>query len=165
MSTTAAPPAPAAPVRRRISPGVAALIGLSAVAAALGVGHLVAALIAPPSSPFLAVGDAVIRLSPDWLTEFAKTTFGTADKAVLLGGMAVTIVILAVLAGLASRERSRPGLVAVAVLGLAGVAAVLLAPGFAVTDLVAPAAALIAGVASFRLLHGLARRRAHGPAG
>ncbi len=88
MSTTAAPPQPASPVRPVIPRGVAALIGVLAVAAALAVGHLVAALVSPASSPYLAVGDTVIRFSPEWLTEFAKTTFGTADKPILLGGMA-----------------------------------------------------------------------------
>ena len=42
----------------------AALIGVVSVAAAVGVGHLAAALVAPSASPPLAVGGAVVRLAP-----------------------------------------------------------------------------------------------------
>jgi DMSO/TMAO reductase YedYZ molybdopterin-dependent catalytic subunit len=135
---------------------VAAVLGVLAVGAALGAGQLVAGLVAPGASPFLAVGDGVIRLSPQVLTEFAKTTFGTADKAVLLTGMAVVIVAVAAIAGLLSRYQARPGVVTVTVLGLLGFAAVVLAPAFAPLDLLAPAAAMAAGVGAFRLLHRLA---------
>ena len=58
----------------RLSRPVAATIGVLAVWAALGVGHLVAGLLSAASSPFLAVGDAVVRLSPQSVTEFAKNT-------------------------------------------------------------------------------------------
>jgi DMSO/TMAO reductase YedYZ molybdopterin-dependent catalytic subunit len=132
---------------------VAALIGLLAVAAALAAGQLVAGIVAPASAPFLAVGDGVIRISPQFLTEFAKSTFGTADKPVLLAGMAVVIAGLAVLAGLVSRRLVRPGVWIVTALGLVGFVAVVAAPVFSPLDLLAPAAALGAGVGVFRLLH------------
>ena len=80
VSATSTPSRPVRPARSGGIPGsVAAVIGVLAVAAALGAGQLVAGLVAPGASPFLAVGDGVIRLSPQVLTEFAKTTFGTAD--------------------------------------------------------------------------------------
>jgi DMSO/TMAO reductase YedYZ molybdopterin-dependent catalytic subunit len=137
------------------------VFGLLAVGAALGSGHLVAAVLSPNSSPFLAVGDTVIRYSPEFLTEFAKTTFGTADKPILLSGMAVVIAIVAVLAGLLARRRAAPGLVVVGVLGLLGLAAVIVAPAFAPVDLVAPAVALAVGLGVFAGLHTLALRSAH----
>ncbi|MDN5931077.1 MAG: molybdopterin-dependent oxidoreductase [Pseudonocardia sp.] len=139
--------------------GLAALIGLLAVAAALGVGHLVA-LLAPGSSPFFAVGDTVIRFSPQWLTEFAKTTFGTADKPILLGSMAVVIAIVAAIGGLLSRRSVRPGLALVVVLGLAGLVVVIFAPTFGPLSLLAPLASIVAGVGSFVWLHRLATRAA-----
>lgn len=161
MSTTAAPPEqatePGAPAA--IPRGLAALIGLLAVAAALGVGHLVA-LLAPGSSPFFAVGDTVIRFSPQWLTEFAKTTFGTADKPILLGSMAVVIAIVAAIAGLASRRSARPGLTLVVVLGVVGLVVVIFAPTFGPLSVLAPIASIVAGVASFLWLHRLATRAA-----
>ena len=157
MSATSTPSRPARTPRSGGIPGsVAAVIGVLAVGAALAAGHLVAGLVAPGASPFLAVGDGVIRLSPQVLTEFAKNTFGTADKPVLLTGMAVVILAVAAVAGLLSRHRERPGVVVVTVLGLLGFAAVILAPAFAPLDLLAPAAALVAGVGVFRLLHRLA---------
>jgi DMSO/TMAO reductase YedYZ molybdopterin-dependent catalytic subunit len=158
VNATAAPSRTTRSPRTGIPGAVAALIGLLAVGAALGIGHLMAAIVSPGSSPFLAVGDGVIRLSPQLLTEFAKETFGTADKPVLLSGMAVVIAIVAALAGLASRRRVRPGVVMVTVLGLLGFAAVILAPVFSPLDLLAPAAALGAGVVAFRLLHRQARQ-------
>ncbi len=75
--------------------------------AALAAGQLVAGLLSPASAPFLAVGDAVIRLSPQPVVEFAKNTFGTADKPVLLAGMAVVIAAVAAVAGLLARRRAR----------------------------------------------------------
>ena len=73
VSTTAAPPQPTRPARSGIPRGFAALIGVLAVGAALAAGQLVAGSSRPASSPFLAVGDTVIRFSPQFLTEFAKT--------------------------------------------------------------------------------------------
>ncbi|WP_219413178.1 molybdopterin-dependent oxidoreductase [Pseudonocardia nigra] len=162
MSATAAPHT-TRPARPGVPLGWAAAIGVLAVGAALAAGHLVAAIVSPSSSPYLAVGDWVIRLSPQWLTEFAKTTFGTADKPILLAGMGVVIAIIAAAAGIASRRSPTPGVVVVAVLGVLGFLAVLFAPAFAPLDLVAPAVSLVVGVGVFRLLHGLALRTTEGP--
>ncbi|MFD1519381.1 molybdopterin-dependent oxidoreductase [Pseudonocardia yunnanensis] len=158
MSTTAAPTRPARPSIPGIPRVAAGMIGGLAVGAALASGHLVAALTSPSSSPFLAVGDTVIRFSPQPLTEFAKTTLGTADKPVLLGGIAVVLAILAVLTGLLARRRPGPGVSVVVVLGLLGLGAVTLAPAYAPRDLAAPCVALAVGVAVFGVLHALARR-------
>jgi len=67
------------PVATRLSRPVAATVGVLAAWLALGVGHLVAGLFAAGSSPYLAVGDTVIRLSPEPVTEFAKTYLGRGD--------------------------------------------------------------------------------------
>jgi DMSO/TMAO reductase YedYZ molybdopterin-dependent catalytic subunit len=132
------------------------LVGVLAVGAALGFGHLAAGVVSPASSPFLAVGDTVIRFSPQFLTEFAKSTFGVADKPILLAGMAVVIALVAAAAGLASRRSPAPGLVAVGVLGMLGMAAVVFAPVFTPAGLVAPTVALVVGLAVFAVLHALA---------
>ncbi|WP_433555755.1 molybdopterin-dependent oxidoreductase [Pseudonocardia xinjiangensis] len=158
MNPTAPPAPPLRPPRAAIPRVAAAAEAVLAVGAALGAGHLVAALISPASSPFLAVGDVVIRFSPQFLTEFAKTTFGTADKPVLLGVMAVVIAVVAVAAGLASVRRPAPGIVVIGGLGLLGLLAVVTAPAFTWVDLAAPAAALVVGVDAFRGLHALATR-------
>ena len=142
----------------RLSRPVAAMIGVLAVWAALGVGHLVAGLLSAASSPFLAVGDAVVRLSPQSVTEFAKNTFGTSDKLVLLSAMFVVITLVGAVAGLLSRERPNTGAWLIAALGGLGALAVYTSPMFADLDLVAPAAAMLAGIGALRWLHHLGLR-------
>ncbi|HEX3260873.1 MAG TPA: molybdopterin-dependent oxidoreductase [Pseudonocardia sp.] len=150
------------PVVTGLSRLVAATIGVLAAWLALGVGHLAAGLFAAGSSPYLAVGDAVVRLSPQALTEFAKTTFGTWDKPVLLLGMFVVITLVAAAGGLASRWRREPGMVVIGAMGVLGGLAVVSGPVFTQADLLAPLAALVAGVGAFALLHGLGLRTVEG---
>jgi DMSO/TMAO reductase YedYZ molybdopterin-dependent catalytic subunit len=123
----------------------------------------VAGVVSPPSSPYLAVGDTVIRFAPQFLTDFAKNTFGTADKTVLLAGMAVVMLVVAAVAGLASRRSRTPGVVVVGVLGVLGLFAVATAPTFAVLDVLAPLASLAVGLTVFRRLHALALRTEAAP--
>jgi len=71
--------------------GRAALDGVLATGAGLGAGHLVA-LLAPASSPVVAVATRAIDLTPGPVKDWAVSTFGTADKAVLVvGAIAVTL--------------------------------------------------------------------------
>jgi DMSO/TMAO reductase YedYZ molybdopterin-dependent catalytic subunit len=134
------------------------LIGLLGVAAALAAGHLVAAFIDPNASPFLAVGNAAIDLTPAPLKEFAVTAFGTADKLVLLIGMAVFLLVVAAAAGLLSRRSPIPGTVLAVLLGGAAIAAVFSRTDLGQLAILAPAASLGAGVAAFRGLHAAALR-------
>ncbi|UQS22197.1 molybdopterin-dependent oxidoreductase [Amycolatopsis thermalba] len=145
MSTHLEPP--------RLSAPVAGLIGVIALVAALGTGHLVAGFVGAGASPFFAVGNAAIDVSPGWLKDFAVRAFGTADKAVLLTGMAVVALVLAVAAGLASRRRPAPGLVFVSVVGVLGGAAVFTRPDLGQIALLAPVVSLVAGLAVFAWLH------------
>lgn len=128
------------------------LIGLVSVAAALAAGHLVAALVNPLSSPFLAVGNTAIDLTPHPVKDFAIRTFGENDKLVLLGGMAVVLAGLGVVAGLVSRRGPWPGTAFAAVLGLVGIAAVLARPATTPLAVLAPLVSLVVGVAAFRWL-------------
>nr|WP_026425826.1 molybdopterin-dependent oxidoreductase [Actinokineospora inagensis] len=135
---------------------VAALIGVLSVAAALAAGHLVAGFVGPNASPFLAVGNTAIDLTPSWLKDFAVENFGSHDKQVLLSGMAVTVLVLAVLAGVLSRRSAVPGTVLAALVGLLGVFAVLHRPDLGSIAVLAPIVSLVVGVAVFRFLHGAA---------
>lgn len=137
-------------------PARAALAGVLAVAASVGVGHLVAAVVSPSSSPFLAVADAVVRISPEWLVEFAKSTFGTADKPVLLVGMVVVIGLVAAGIGLLGRTDDARATWGIVALGVVAAAAAVTSPTFGMLDLLAPAAAIGTGPAVYRWLHGLA---------
>lgn len=133
-----------------------ALNGVLSVAAALGASHLVAGLVDPPSSPYLAVGKSFIDLTPTWLKDFAIATFGGADKLVLLLGMALVLAGFGAAVGALARRDLRLGLAAVSLLGVIGVAAVLTRPDTAAVGVLAPLAAVVAGVGALVLLH---RRR------
>jgi DMSO/TMAO reductase YedYZ molybdopterin-dependent catalytic subunit len=165
MSTSTAeeatPPSTGTP-EPRLRRWVAAALGVLALTAALAVGHLVAGFVGVNASPYLAVGNGAIDLTPLWLKDFAVRTFGTYDKLVLLSGMAVVLVLLAAVAGLLSRRTPWPGLGVITGFGVVGLVAVFARPDLDAVALLAPLASLVAGVATFAFLHRLARR-AEGP--
>jgi DMSO/TMAO reductase YedYZ molybdopterin-dependent catalytic subunit len=140
-------PTQALPRTRAIAVAVISLL------AALGVGHLVAAFVGPAASPFVAVGNWVRDISPHPVVEWAKDTFGTADKLVLAIGVIVVIGGLTVLAGLLSRTSPTPGLLIAAAQGVVGFVAVLTRPDLGQLGFLAPAASMIVGLAAFRWLH------------
>ncbi len=113
--------------------GPAALLGVLALVAApaaghLAAGHLVAGFVGVNASPYLAVGNGAIDLTPVWLKDFTVRTVGTYDKLVLLSEMAVVLVLVAAVAGLLSRRTPVPGLVVITGLGLVGLVAVYVRP-------------------------------------
>lgn len=127
------------------------LAGLLGLAAA----HLAAALTVPAASPVLAVGSTVIDLTPTPVKEWAIRTFGTADKAVLVGSVLAVVLALAAVAGILARRRVVLG--ALLLTALATVAAVLalLRPTAGVVDLLPALVAGLVGVAALRWLTGL----------
>jgi DMSO/TMAO reductase YedYZ molybdopterin-dependent catalytic subunit len=141
-----------------LSAGVAALVGLLAVGAALAAGHLVAGILGPGSSPYFAVGNSAIDLTPGAVKDFAIGTFGTDDKTVLLAGMGVVLAVLAVVFGLVSRKKSWPGALLVGLLGILGIAAVYFR-GLGGLALLSPIVSLVVGVGIFLFLHMLAAAR------
>src|SRR5262249_21253709 len=142
--TTSLSEAPAA-APPRLPAGLAGLIGVLATAAALGTGHLAAAFVGIGASPYLAVGNSAIDLAPTWLTDFAISAFGSHDKPVLLGGMAVVMLVLAIVAGLVSRTRPLPGQWFIGVFGAVGVIAVYNRPNLGQVALLAPVVSLVVG--------------------
>jgi DMSO/TMAO reductase YedYZ molybdopterin-dependent catalytic subunit len=105
-----------------------------------------------------AVGDAVVRLSPPPLVEFATTTFGTSDKLVLLAAVFVVVTLVGAAAGLLSRTQPTHGVGILAAMGGLAAAAVWFAPVYAQLDLVAPLMAMVAGIGAFAWLHRLGLR-------
>lgn len=141
--------------------GRAAAIGLLSAGAALAAGHLTAAVRDPRASPPVAVGGAVIDLTPSGLKDLAIGVFGRADKLALVIGVLLIIGALAVAAGLLSRRRWWPGVLVIVALGAAGVAAAATrADGGAVPALVS----LLVGVGAFVLLRFLGTRVEETPA-
>lgn len=146
-------------VEARLGRGASVGVSVLSFGLALGVGQLVAGLLAPLSAPYQAVATAVVRLAPAWLVEFGKSLAypglpaGVADKATLLVGVGVALLLVAVLAGLAARRRVRPARRVLLVVGLIGLAAVATSPTFATLDVLAPLAALSAGWYCLGWLH------------
>ncbi|HEX6357245.1 molybdopterin-dependent oxidoreductase [Actinophytocola sp.] len=136
--------------------GRAIAVAVVSLLAALGVGHLVAGLVEPSSSPFVAVGNWVRDISPHAVVEWAKDTFGTADKLVLFIGVTVVVLGLTVLAGLLSRTRPTPGLIVAAAQGVIACVAVLTRPDLGQLGITAPVASTVVGLVVFRWLHGKA---------
>ena len=86
--------------------GRSALNGILATAAGLGAGHL-AALMAPSSSPVVAVSTRAIDLTPGPVKDWAVNTFGTADKTVLVVGAILVTLGLGALIGVVARRSMR----------------------------------------------------------
>lgn len=110
----------ASPAERGGPGGAAALAGVLAGAAGLAVAELVAAVVAPGASTLFAGGAAVIDAAPLWLKDFAVESFGTADKAVLLGSMGVVLALGAAIAGLLELRRPPWGSVLFGLVGIVG---------------------------------------------
>ncbi|GAA5155427.1 hypothetical protein GCM10023321_28760 [Pseudonocardia eucalypti] len=146
-------------VDARLGRGTSVGVSVLSFGLALGVGQLVAGLLAPLSAPYQAVAAAVVRLAPAWLVEFGKSLAypglpaGVADKATLLVGVGVVVLLVAVLAGLAARRRVQPARRVLLAVGVVGLAAVATSPTFALLDVFAPLAALTAGWHCLGWLH------------
>jgi DMSO/TMAO reductase YedYZ molybdopterin-dependent catalytic subunit len=102
----------------------------------------------------IAVGSAAIDLTPEWLKSFAIRTFGTSDKAVLLGGIGIVVVLASVLLGVASVRRRGAGVAGVAVLGAVGLIAALTRPTASAVDALPSIVGASAGMFAFLRLHG-----------
>ncbi|MEL7976072.1 molybdopterin-dependent oxidoreductase [Isoptericola sp. F-RaC21] len=133
----------------------AALAGVVATGAGLAVAELVAAFVAPSSSPVLAAGGAVVDGVPGWLKDLAVSWFGTADKAVLLATMGVVALAGAALAGFLERRRPPWGSV---LLGAVGVVAAVLAAQRPGANVAWALPSLVGVVVAIALLSALLRR-------
>jgi DMSO/TMAO reductase YedYZ molybdopterin-dependent catalytic subunit len=105
-----------------------AAIGLLTASTGLAVGQLVGVFVAGQSAPVIAVGQAVVVLSPEWIKSFAIRTFGANDKIVLVTGVVFLLAVLAAWIGVLSTRRPWVGRCGVAALGAIGAAAALTRP-------------------------------------
>ncbi|WP_420481468.1 molybdopterin-dependent oxidoreductase [Arthrobacter jiangjiafuii] len=133
----------------------AALAGILAAATVLAVAELAGAFFTARARPLLALGSTFIDFTPLWLKNFAVETFGTNDKAALFAGMAVTITVLAALAGILARRRWALGVSAVLIMGAVIVACVLTRAGATVLD---AGPTLLGTAVGIGVLHGLILR-------
>lgn len=97
---------------------LAALVGVVAAMATLGIAEVVALFVAAGSSPLAAVGSLVIDIVPSWVKDTAIALFGTGDKAALIVGLGILVLLLALAIGVLQFRRPPLGLVALGVVGL-----------------------------------------------
>ena len=101
-----------------------ALAGVLAAATGVSVATGLAAVLTGVPSPIESVGNQAIDQAPPFLKEFAVKQFGTADKPILIGGVIVTLAIVAALAGVIGRTKPKR---AYGIVGLIGLVAVFTA--------------------------------------
>ena len=124
------------------------IAGLLAAFIAVGVGQLLAGIVAPDASPIVAVGEASIDHTPPPVKNFAISAFGSNDKAVLVTGILAVLAIFAAIVGALALRRLWYGMVGLACFSALGLAAALTrptaSPSWAVPTLAGAAAAAAA---------------------
>ncbi|WP_322410762.1 molybdopterin-dependent oxidoreductase [Microbacterium invictum] len=138
--------------------GWAAASGIIAAAAFLAAAELVALIVARSASPILAVGSFLIDIVPQPVKEFAISTFGDADKVVLLIGIGFGVVVAAAVAGILQYVRPPLGVIALAIAGILSGAATLTRAGATPLSVLPPLAGMIVGVLALILLINRLRR-------
>jgi DMSO/TMAO reductase YedYZ molybdopterin-dependent catalytic subunit len=129
-----------------------ALAGLLAAAVALGFAELTAALVGPASSPVIAVGDAVITLTPEPVKEFAIRNFGENDKIVLVAGTLAIIALYALVLGIVALRSRAVGIVGIALFGAVGALAAITRPAGSPLDVLPSMVGAGAGILALQWL-------------
>src|SRR5579859_435763 len=137
-----------------------AACGLLAAVAAMGTGQLFAGFTMPAASPAVVVGQAAIDRTPLAVKDWATSTFGTADKTVLLGGVLVVVLLYSVVLGVLAMRRFALGLLGLAIFAAIGLAAALTRHGASESYAVPTLFAALAGAVALRWLVVTARRAA-----
>jgi DMSO/TMAO reductase YedYZ molybdopterin-dependent catalytic subunit len=131
------------------------VVGLVAAGCGLAVAELLVGVWTSLQSPVLSVGDRVVDNVPRPVKQWAIDTFGTSDKAVLVGGVVVLLALFAAGIGvLAVRRGPRAGLVGVGAFAFVGVVAAL---GRGSSGLAGVLPSVVAGVVAGAVLVWLAR--------
>jgi len=113
-----------------------AAAGLASVILGLGIAELVAAFVAPQASPVLVVGSQLIDWAPAWAKQTAIALFGTGDKAALLTGVAIALVVIAGAAGVLERWKPPVGRIVIGAEGVFGVGAAIARSGSSPADII-----------------------------
>jgi DMSO/TMAO reductase YedYZ molybdopterin-dependent catalytic subunit len=122
--------------------------GVLAAAVAVGTAELVAGLVGV-TSVVVSLGEAIIELTPQVITEFVISSLGGLDRGLLLGSVLVVVALVSPAIGILAGRRFGAGAAAVAVLGLLAAAASVANPVEGpVVSAVPGLAAIPAGVAA-----------------
>lgn len=139
-----------------------ALFGVLSALAGMAVGHLVAEVTRPESSPVLAVGETVIDHTPTPVKNWAIAHFGTHDKTILVGSVLVGVLLLAGLAGVLAHRAFRYGAGLLVVLVGVALYAALSRPVVRPVDALPGLVTAVVGVATlWGLVHLDQRRDSH----
>ena len=130
-------------VRRVIGWLLPAAAGLASVILGLGLAELTAAFVAPQASPVLVVGSQLIDWAPAWAKQTAIALFGTGDKAALLTGIAIALVIVSGAAGVLERWKPPLGRIIIGAAGVFGVGAAIARSGSSPADIIPAAVATV----------------------
>ncbi|MEP6842344.1 MAG: molybdopterin-dependent oxidoreductase [Pseudolysinimonas sp.] len=156
MTQTHTPASEVAPVPRardRVRGWVLpAIAGLVSVILGLGLSQLMAAIVAPTASPVLVVGSQLIDWAPPWAKETAIALFGTGDKAALLTGIAIALVLVSAAAGVLERWKPPIGRIVIGAAGVFGVGAAIARTGSSPLDIVPAGVATIVALISLGYL-------------
>jgi DMSO/TMAO reductase YedYZ molybdopterin-dependent catalytic subunit len=139
----------------------AALAGIAAVAAAIGVSELLAGLVAGIPSLITSMGELIISLQPPGAKDFVVELFGTNDKLALYVVIVLAAVAVAAIAGVAAQRSFAAG--AAIFLGFGAVAAIAAAQSPLASTTIAILSAAVAtgtGLLVLRWLVGLLRQPA-----
>ena len=117
------------PVPSRTRTAWAAVCGVVAGVAGIGISDLTAWLTSPAGSPLAAVGSVIISVLPASLVNFGKDTLGTADKPVLLAIVALGVVALTAFGGVAELHRRGAGALVFGLVAVVGLVSVALGSG------------------------------------
>jgi DMSO/TMAO reductase YedYZ molybdopterin-dependent catalytic subunit len=129
-----------------------ALYGVLSALAGMGVGHLVAAVTQPESSPVLAVGETVIDHTPTPVKNWAIAHFGTHDKTILVGSVLIGVLLLAGVAGVLAHRALRYGAALLVLLVGVALYAALSRPVVHPVDALPGIVTAVVGVATLWLL-------------
>jgi DMSO/TMAO reductase YedYZ molybdopterin-dependent catalytic subunit len=142
-------------VRRNRIGTYAALSGVLAVGVMFGTAELAAALAPDGRSLVVAVGDAVIDLSPGFVERFAISTLGSADKPFLLASILLVSALLGAKLGQVGVRHFGLAAAGLSAMMAVGVAASLADPqSTAVSSLVGGLAGAAAGIGTLWVLRG-----------
>lgn len=137
-----------------------AVSGALSAGLALGVSELLAGLFASVPSLVESLGNWVIDNVPSSVKEWAISVFGTSDKLVLLIGITMVTVLIGAMVGVVARKRFAVAVVVFVGFGVLAALAAALDPQVSLAIAIVPAGvAVIAGLATLRLLFGLAEPR------
>jgi DMSO/TMAO reductase YedYZ molybdopterin-dependent catalytic subunit len=113
------------------------------VGAGLGAAEVVTGLLALSTSPVLAIGEGVIRVTPGGLAETMISVVGQLDKPLLVIGTVAGALLLGALAGRLWLIRPGLGLAVLAAMGGLGMTAATTTPDASAADALPPAAAAL----------------------